>query len=225
MFTERENKILRRGEDAILRRFEECLSAPEPLSNGDFETLLDGVRVLDRICRMRDQYGSQQEASLKKENSILSRAEDAILRRLEECMNSPNPISISDFGSLMDGIQMMDRIFRMMNQQNSHIACGQTGGKKQREENCVLTNYMNSLLGEKAALELLKAIQNQKTILIRGPHGPTGKTTLCRMLRKHGASAVEEKDVYEVILDNPLENRIPNFEPETMPKLRKEIFR
>ena len=120
MFTERENKILRRGEDAILRRFEECLSAPEPLSNGDFETLLDGARVLDRICRMRDQYGSQQEASLKKENSILSRAEDAILRRLEECMDSPEPISTSDFGSLIDGIQMMDRICRMMDQQGSH---------------------------------------------------------------------------------------------------------
>ena len=89
----------------------------------------------------------------------------------------------------------------------------------------MLTNYLNSLLGEKAALELLEAIQNQKTVLIRGAQGPTGKTTLCRMLRKHGASAVEEKDVYEVILDNPLENRIPNFEPETMPKLRKEIFR
>ena len=211
MFTEKENKILSRGEDAILRRFEESLSAPEPLSNGDFETLLDGVRVLDRICRMRDRYGSQQEASLKKENSILSRTEDAILRRLEECMNSPNPISISDFGSLMDGIQMMD-------QQNSHIACGQTGGEKQREENCVLTNYMNSLLGEKAALELSEAIQNQKTILIRGAQGPTGKTTLCRILREHGIAAVEEKDVYEVILDTPLENRIPHFNPETISK-------
>ena len=116
----------------------ECLSASEPLSNGDFETLLDGVRVLDRICRMRDRYGSQQEASLKKENSILSRAEDAILRRLEECMNSPNPISINDFGSLMDGIQMMDRIFRMMDQQGTHIACGQTGSKKRSEEIGVL---------------------------------------------------------------------------------------
>lgn len=218
MFTEKENKILSRGEDAILRRFEESLSAPEPLSNGDFETLLDGVRVLDRICRMRDRYGSQQEASLKKENSILSRAEDVILRRLEECMDSPNPISISDFGSLMDGIQMMDRIFRMMDQQNSHIACGQTGGEKQREENCVLTNYMNALLGEKAALELSEAIQNQKNILIRGAQGPTGKTTLCRILREHGIAAVEEKDVYEVIVDTPLENRIPHFNPETISK-------
>lgn len=82
----------------------------------------------------------------------------------------------------------------------------------------MLTNYLNSLLGEKAALELLEAIQNQKTVLIRGAQGPTGKTTLCRVLREHGVAAVEEKDVYEVILDTPLENRIPHFNPETISK-------
>lgn len=82
----------------------------------------------------------------------------------------------------------------------------------------MLTNYLNSLLGEKAALELLEAIQNQKTVLIRGAQGPTGKTTLCRILREHGIAAVEEKDVYEVILDTPLENRIPHFDPKTISK-------
>ena len=80
----------------------------------------------------------------------------------------------------------------------------------------MLTNYLNSLLGEKATLELLDAIQNQKTVLIRGAQGPTGKTTLCRVLREHGAAAVEAKDVFEVVLDSPLENRIPNFNPETI---------
>ena len=82
----------------------------------------------------------------------------------------------------------------------------------------MLTNYLNSLLGEKATLELLDAIQNQKTVLIRGAQGPTGKTTLCRILREHGIAAVEEKDVYEVILDTPLENRIPHFDPKTISK-------
>ena len=82
----------------------------------------------------------------------------------------------------------------------------------------MLTNYLNSLLGEKATLELLDAIQNQKTVLIRGAQGPTGKTTLCRILREHGIAAVEEKDVYEVILDTPLENCIPHFDPETISK-------
>lgn len=82
----------------------------------------------------------------------------------------------------------------------------------------MLNNYLISLLGEKAALELSEAIQNQKTVLIRGAQEPTGKTTLCRILREHGIAAVEEKDVYEVILDTPLENRIPHFDPKTISK-------
>lgn len=82
----------------------------------------------------------------------------------------------------------------------------------------MLTNYLNSLLGKESALEIVDALRNQKTILIRGAQGPTGKTTLCRLLRKHGIAAVEEKDVYEVILDTPLENRIPHFNPETISK-------
>ena len=81
---------------------------------------------------------------------------------------------------------------------------------------------MNALLGEKAALKLSEAIQNQKTILIRGTQGHTAKTTLCRLLREHGIAAVEEKDVYEVILDTPLENRILHFDSETISKSRKE---
>lgn len=82
----------------------------------------------------------------------------------------------------------------------------------------MLNNYLISLLGKESAHEIVDAIQNQKTILIRGAQGPTGKTTLCRVLREHGVAAVEEKDVYEVILDTPLENRIPHFDPETISK-------
>ena len=82
----------------------------------------------------------------------------------------------------------------------------------------MLTNYLNSLLGKESALEIVDALRNQKNILIRGAQGPTGKTTLCRILREHGIAAVEEKDVYEVILDTPLENRIPHFNPETISK-------
>lgn len=82
----------------------------------------------------------------------------------------------------------------------------------------MLTNYLNSLLGKESALEIVDALRNQKTILIRGAQGPTGKTTLCRILREHGVAAVEEKDVYEVIVDTPLENRIPHFDPKTISK-------
>lgn len=86
----------------------------------------------------------------------------------------------------------------------------------------MLNNYLISLLGKESAHEIVDAIQNQKTILIRGTQGPTGKTTLCRLLREHGIAAVEEKDVYEVILDTPLENRILHFDSETISKSRKE---
>ena len=82
----------------------------------------------------------------------------------------------------------------------------------------MLTNYLNSLLGKESALEIVDALRNQKTILIRGAQGPTGKTTLCRIPREHGVAAVEEKDVYEVIVDTPLENRIPHFDPKTISK-------
>lgn len=82
----------------------------------------------------------------------------------------------------------------------------------------MLTNYLNSLLGKESALEIVDALRNQKIVLIRGAQGSTGKTTLCRILREHGVAAVEEKDVYEVIVDTPLENRIPHFNPETISK-------
>lgn len=55
MFTEKENSILDKAEDAILRKFEEALDSSEPLSEAQFAILMDGVRVLDRVCRMK--YG------------------------------------------------------------------------------------------------------------------------------------------------------------------------
>lgn len=55
MFTEKENSILEKAEDAILRKFEEGLASQEPLTDAQFASLMDGVRVLDRVCRMK--YG------------------------------------------------------------------------------------------------------------------------------------------------------------------------
>lgn len=52
-FTEKENSILERAEDAILRKFDEALNSGEPLSDAQFASLMDGVRVLDRVCRMK----------------------------------------------------------------------------------------------------------------------------------------------------------------------------
>ena len=53
MLTAKENSILDKAEDAILRKLDECLASSEPLTDACFETLLDGVRTLDRICRIK----------------------------------------------------------------------------------------------------------------------------------------------------------------------------
>lgn len=63
MLTENGKKILEKAEDVILRKFDECLSSQEPITDAAFESLMDGVRVLDRICRMNDQQASQSERS------------------------------------------------------------------------------------------------------------------------------------------------------------------
>lgn len=63
MLSEKENSILDKAEDAILKRFEDCLTATEPMSASDFESLMDGVRVLDRICRMKYQQTSHSDKS------------------------------------------------------------------------------------------------------------------------------------------------------------------
>ena len=53
MLTEKENSILEKTEDAILKRVTELLERETPMSDSEFESILDGARVLDRICRMR----------------------------------------------------------------------------------------------------------------------------------------------------------------------------
>lgn len=64
MLSEKENSILDKAEDAILKRFSDCLGAEEPMSSADFESLMDGVRVLDRICRMKYQQTSHSDKSI-----------------------------------------------------------------------------------------------------------------------------------------------------------------
>lgn len=69
MLSEKENSILDKAEDAILRRLNDCLGAEEPMSANDFESLMDGVRVLDRICRMKYQQLSQPDKSVGTSNT------------------------------------------------------------------------------------------------------------------------------------------------------------
>lgn len=65
-------------------------------------------------------------------------------------------------------------------------------------------NYIVSLLGEKRTYKLARAIRQGKTIIIGGPNGPTGKTTLWNELRKAGYSVVEKPNTYEVFLRDPV---------------------
>lgn len=65
-------------------------------------------------------------------------------------------------------------------------------------------NYIISLLGKNRVYELAGAIRNGKTIIIGGPSGPTGKTTLWNELRKAGYSVVEKHNTYEVFLKDPV---------------------
>lgn len=63
MLSEKENQILDKAEEAILRQFQTHLKTTEPISTTDFESLMDGVRVLDRICRMKYQQVSHSDKS------------------------------------------------------------------------------------------------------------------------------------------------------------------
>ena len=55
MLSEKENSILEKAEDAILKRIDEYLRSDEPTTEAAFQSVLDGVRITDRICRMK--YG------------------------------------------------------------------------------------------------------------------------------------------------------------------------
>ena len=74
-----------------------------------------------------------------------------------------------------------------------------------------LRAYLKKLLGECTAQELLDAAAEGRTIIISGPNGPTGKSTLCAVLKKAGVSAVERKDVYEVSVHIPLKELTPHM--------------
>lgn len=87
-----------------------------------------------------------------------------------------------------------------------------------------LNEYLDDLLGEREARKLRDAISAGKTILITGPQGPTGKTTLCLALKKAGVPAVEQwevreagvhiplKEVYEVRIHTPLKELDPHMD-------------
>lgn len=82
-----------------------------------------------------------------------------------------------------------------------------------------LSTYLKELLGETKAHDLIAACKTGRTIAIAGPQGPTGKTTICRVLTKAGYRAIEvmsastiENRAYVVSLNHFIKNQIPCFE-------------
>ena len=63
---------------------------------------------------------------------------------------------------------------------------------------------LTSLVGEKTANDVRNAIANNKPIIVTGPQGPTGKTTLTNLINGNGGIAFEEFEVLTVRLDRPL---------------------
>lgn len=74
-------------------------------------------------------------------------------------------------------------------------------------------DYLESLLGKREKNKLKKALKAGVLIVIDGPHGATGKTTLFRVLQERGYNVVEkELHTHEVCLTKPLKECIPSFE-------------
>lgn len=67
-----------------------------------------------------------------------------------------------------------------------------------------LKSYLYSILSKKQVEEINTALKDGKTIIIKGPSGPTGKTTLKKILQKNGYRSVEEYETYAIILDKPI---------------------
>jgi predicted ATPase len=74
-----------------------------------------------------------------------------------------------------------------------------------------LNQYLNELLGVQDARKLKRELVSGKTVIVTGSGAASGKTTLVNVLNKCGYRAVEGFDTYEVCLDKPLNDMIPNM--------------
>lgn len=68
-------------------------------------------------------------------------------------------------------------------------------------------NYLKTILTD----DQIKKLDKDKVIIIGGEQGPTGKTTLARVLRKKGYTVFESFETVELTVDKPLQNCIPNL--------------
>lgn len=77
-----------------------------------------------------------------------------------------------------------------------------------------LRAYLTEMLGLHAAREILSMNSQEKEqryIIIDGRQGPTGKSTLCKVLRKHGYKVLEMHEQKYIRLDAELQCKIADF--------------
>lgn len=77
-----------------------------------------------------------------------------------------------------------------------------------------LRAYLTEMLGLHAAREILSMNSQEKEqryIIIDGRQGPTGKSTLCKVLRKHGYKVLEMHEQKYIRLDTELQCKIADF--------------
>ena len=77
-----------------------------------------------------------------------------------------------------------------------------------------LRAYLTEMLGLHAAREILSMSSQEKEqryIIIDGRQGPTGKSTLCKVLRKHGYKVLEMHEQKYIRLDTELQCKIADF--------------
>ena len=77
-----------------------------------------------------------------------------------------------------------------------------------------LRAYLTEMLGLHAAREILSMSSQEKEkryIIIDGRQGPTGKSTLCKVLRKHGYQVLEMHEQKYMRLDAELQCKIADF--------------
>lgn len=80
--------------------------------------------------------------------------------------------------------------------------------------NITFFNYLMSIVGPDVAEELFSMSSQEKEsrfIIIDGRRGPTGKSTLCKVLQKHGYQVLEMHEQKYIRLDAELQCEIADF--------------
>lgn len=72
------------------------------------------------------------------------------------------------------------------------------------EQKNKVIEYLKPLVSEETLDNMKFALDNNMPILIKGSQKPTGKTTLCNMLREYGVQAYEEFEMFTVELNKIL---------------------